>query len=268
MPKLPLLAALLALSGAGAAQTSPSPLTPQRLPHSQGDAFLFPAVNCAPTCPLVIVSHSRGMSAETSLARPHLRRIFETFANAGYAVLVSHDAGTNTWGNDASVAYLAQVREQAVALVPFNGRTYTLGYSMGALPALRAARQNTFPVAGALLLDGTANLENAWRGSDAKRREEIARAHGVAQGDSLPPGADPLAANEDEGRELPLFVAGSLGDQTVPLRLNGLALYARADPAVRRLLLLTGPHLGGSHFGEAVVREMLKFLNANEARLR
>lgn len=205
------------------------------------------------------------MSAETSLSRPHLERMFERFARAGFAVLVSNDAGTRSWGQPASLLYLAQLRERAVQLFAFNGNTYTLGYSMGGLPATLSAYKNVFPVAGVLLLDARVNLLDAWHGSDLTRRAEIARALGVDGHDPLPVGTDPLhdyaAAH---ALALPLFVAGSPDDQTVPFARNGEALFARGAAPDSQLVRLKGPHLGGSHFDGEVVADMLGFLRRVE----
>lgn len=256
-------------------ETPPSPLPPSetRLPHPLGDGYLLRPGECRPTCSLVIVSHSRGMTADVSLTRPHLRRLFEKLVTAGFAVIVSNDGGPNSWGSLAALTHNAELRAKAIEQFPFSGRTYTLGYSMGALPALLSAYRGVFPVAGVAMIDGRVNLLDAWQGSDLSRRKEIAVAHGVAETDPLPVGIDPLNDfTSPEALALPVFVAGSPQDQTAPLRTNGEILMARSTSKESRFVPLTGAHLGASHFGDPVLDgivafyERLEHLERHEAR--
>ena len=234
-----------------------------RLTHPLGDAYLLTPERCEPACPLLIVSHSRGMTAAESLTHPNLARFFGRFVEGGFAVLVSNDAGGDTWGKPAALLYLEQVRARAVRLFAFSGRSYALGYSMGGLPALLSAYKGLFPVAGVLLLDARVNLLNAWQAQDRRRREDIAAALDVSSRAPLPHGADPLHDYPAEN-DLPLFVAGSPQDQTVPFAENGEALFGRSGAREKQLLWLSGPHLGESHFGGRVADEMLAFLNRLE----
>lgn len=205
------------------------------------------------------------MTATESLSRAHLTRMFQKFSRAGVAVLVSDDAGSRTWGEPKALEYLAEVREAAIQEFAFSGNTYTMGYSMGGLPALLVAFKAVFPVSGVLLLDARVNLMDAWQAGDVGRREEIARAYGLATTDPLPFGADPVNDFYDaRTRALPLFVAGSPDDQTVPLRYNGEALLARNTSRETRFHLLSGPHLGASHFADAVTDAMLAFVDRQE----
>ncbi|GMA14299.1 alpha/beta hydrolase (plasmid) [Deinococcus metallilatus] len=261
----------LFLSSAALAASPPPPVTDAALPpvlrftHPLGDAFLLRPASCAPACPLVVVSHSRGMSAELSLTRPHLRSLFARLTEAGYAVLISNDAGPTTWGAPQALTYLADMHARAVRTFPFNGHTYNFGYSMGGLPALLTAYKGVYPVSGVILLDAQVNLLDVWRGSNATFSAEVTASHGLNGQAALPPGRDPYHdfAGQDAA-QLPLLVAGSAEDQVVAFTRNGEALYARSASPESRLLRLTGPHLGASHFGDALVSGMLAFLNRLE----
>lgn len=238
---------------------------PIRLTHPLGDSFLIPPMECRAPCPLVIVSHSRNMKAEDSMTRPHLLKMFERFSRAGMAVLVSGDAGGRSWGDQRALDYVVQLRQMAIQELPQVGNTYTLGYSMGGLPALLSAYRRLFPVSGVLLLDARVNLLDAWHGSDLKRKQEIAQAHGVTLDDPLPFGIDPLNDYRDtDSRRVPLFVAGSPEDQTVLFRHNGEMLFTRTLSRESKLFALSGPHLGASHFGDEVTEAMVNFVSRLE----
>ncbi|WP_216329775.1 alpha/beta hydrolase [Deinococcus aestuarii] len=252
------------------AQPGPEVTLPEalRFPHPLGDAFLFRPAACTPACPLVIVSHSRGMTAEVSLTRPHLRSLYARLLGAGYAVLVSNDAGATTWGAPQALTYLADMRSRAIRTFPFNGRTYNFGYSMGGLPALLTAYLPVYPVSGVILLDAQVNLNDAWKGSNATFRADIGTAHGVSLLAPLPPRRDPAEFfTGPQATQLPVLVAGSPEDQVVSFARNGEALFSRNTSDHSRLVRLTGPHLGGSHFGDALVNEMLTFLGRLEQRV-
>lgn len=241
---------------------------PLRFPHPLGDAFLFRPAACSPACPLVIISHSRGMTSEVSLTRPHLRALYARLLGAGYAVLVSNDAGATTWGAPQVLTYLADMRSRAIRTFPFNGRTYNFGYSMGGLPALLTAFYPVYPVSGVVLLDAEVNLREVWQGSNATFRADIAAAHGLSQGTPLPPRRDPFNDfNTPQAAQVPILVVGSPEDQVVPFARHGEALFARTTSPDSRLVRLGGPHLGGSHFGDALVNEMLAFLNRLEQKV-
>lgn len=265
----PLLVVLLLLSVfAGAARATALPLKGEgivRIAHPLGDSFLLKSDRCVTRCPLVVVSHSRGMTAERSMERPWLREMFGAFNAAGMAVLVSNDAGPKTWGERTVMQYLQEVHARAVYLFPYNGSTYTLGYSMGGLPALLSAYQKVFPVSGVMLIDARVNLLDAWQSWDAPRRQEIALAHGVNERDPLPLGADPLNDySEAEVGHLPVLVVGSAEDDVVPFHRNGELLMQRHRAPESRLVRVSGPHLGASHVGPDVSRELVTFVQRVE----
>lgn len=254
-----------ALANAAPAGPAPAPFEVTRLTDPLGDAFLLRSAKCQPSCPLVVVSHSRGMSAELSLTRPQLRDLFAKLTGAGYSVLVSNDAGATTWGSEEAIAYLAEMRARAIQLFPFNGRTYNFGYSMGGLPALLTAYQGVYPVSGVLLLDAQVNLLDVWHGPNPAFRQEVGAAQRLDEEAPLPAGRDPLHDYAGvTGSDLPLFVAGSSEDQTVSFAHNGEALFALSASPGSRLLRLSGAHLGASHFGDALLSGALAFLNGVE----
>ena len=246
-----------------AAPVSPvaDPAAPIRLPHPLGDAFLLLPTACATTCPLVVVSHSRGMTADLSLTRPHLMALYGRLQNAGYAVLISNDAGPTTWGAPQALTYLGDMHARATRLFPFDGHTFNFGYSMGGLPALLTAYAGVYPVSGVMLLDAQVNLHDAWQGGNATFTADIAAAHGLRPADPLPPGRDPARDYPGAGAALPVLVAGSDADSAVSFARNGVALYTANTSPESRLLRLAGPHLGGTHFGPALIDPMLDFLS-------
>ncbi|SMB90381.1 hypothetical protein [Deinococcus hopiensis] len=247
------------------APTAP-PLLPElpealRFAHPLGEAFLFLPAACAPSCSLVVVSHSRGMTADLSLTRPHLRAIYARLLGAGFAVLVSNDAGPTTWGAPQALTYLAEMRARAIQSFAFSGRTYNFGYSMGGLPALLTAYLPVYPVSGVMLLDAEVNLTDVWTGPNATFRADMSAAYDLPSGAPLPRARDPY--NDfatPEAARLPILVVGSAEDRVVPFARNGEALFARTTSPQSRIVRLTGPHLGGTHFGPALVDEMLAFL--------
>lgn len=240
---------------------------PLRFAHPLGDAFLFTPAACEPGCALVVVSHSRGMTAELSLSRPHLLGIYRRLQAAGYGVLVSNDAGPTTWGAPQALTYLADMHSRATRAFPFNGRTYNFGYSMGGLPALLTASRGVYPVSGVILLDAQVSLQDVWRSGSGNPTfvADIAAAHGLTRGEALPPERDPWTSARSTWAALPLLVAGGAGDTVVSFARNGEALFAQTSAQGSQLLRLEGPHLGGSHFGDALLEPMLAFLGRLES---
>lgn len=266
--RLAALAFSLLFGGALAAPTLPAPLQHEevRIPNVFADAYLLRPFSCPATgCPLVVVTNSRGLSAEAALDRPNLQNIFSELTRARFAVLVSNDAFGRSWGRPEFLKYLDDIHADATKLFDFNGNTYTFGYSMGGVAALASAYKNVFPVAGVVLLDARVNLLDAWQSADAARVREIAEAYGLRTTDPLPVRDDPLHGFKGPREaSLPVFVAGSPDDRTVPFAYNGEALFARTTSRESRLLRLSGPHLGGSHFGPEFTKPMVAFLERLE----
>lgn len=240
---------------------APAPVTEQAIAHPQGESFLFTPASCqVQACPLVVVSHTRGRTAADFRASPFVRRYLDAFLARGFAVLLSNDAGPRTWGGPATLAYLADVHDGATRRLHWNGRTYAFGISMGGLPALRSALGGPYPVSGVALLDAHVSTETALHNaSDPSRQAEVAAAYGLPDlAAPLPPDSDPLALARALP-PLPLFIAGSPDDAAVPFAENGLDLYPHARPEVSRLVVLRGPHLGGSHFAPELVAQLADF---------
>ncbi len=244
----------------------------QRIEHPLGESYLYTPLACAARpCPLIVVSHTRGRTAADFAASPFVKLYSDAFLARGFAVLISNDAGPRTWG--AALGYLGQVHAQVVRRFAWNTRTYAFGLSMGGLAALRSALGGPYPVSGVALLDAHVSLDAALRDpGDASRQNEVAQAYGLANVQTaLPPRSDPLELIHDQP-DLPVLIAGSPDDGAVPFAANGLALFTQSQStqspsAERRLLTLSGPHLGGSHFAPAVVSALADFFAEQERRL-
>jgi hypothetical protein len=240
-----------------------------RIEHPLGESYLYTPVQCAAQpCPLIVVSHTRGRTAADFRLSPFVRLYLDAFLERGFAVLLSSDAGPRTWGNPAALNYLGAVHAQAVRRFAWNRRTYAFGLSMGGLSALRSALIGPYPVFGVALLDAHVSLDAALRDpSDTSRQTEVAQAYGLSGAQAaLPLRSDPLDLIRDHPA-LPVFMAGSPDDTAVPFSANGLALFAELPPTERRLLNLSGPHLGGSHFAPEVVAAFADFFAGQERRV-
>ncbi|ADV66864.1 alpha/beta hydrolase [Deinococcus maricopensis] len=240
-----------------------------RLDRPDGLSFLLVPKACVRdvACPLVVVSHPRGQSAERLHASPYVSQYTLALTNANMAVLLSNDGGPNPWGSPAALAELGALHADSVTHFRFNGRTYAFGLSMGGLMALRSAQRGPYAVSGVILLDGRVDLLGAW-GAPGGRRAEIEAAYGLSGPPT--PDLDPLITAEVQAEaqeRLPLFIIGSHDDRTVPFTENGLRLYLRAaQPATSRLVTLTGAHLGGAHFTADLAREVTAFVQTLERR--
>ncbi len=246
-------------------QSAPAPVVQQVIAHPQGAAYLFTPRACLERpCPLIVISHTRGRTAAEFARSPFVGQFLNAFTARGFAVLFSNDAGPRTWGGPAAQAYLTDVRRSADLRFRSNGHTYAFGISMGGLAALRSALIGNTTVRGVALLDAHVSVATALHdASDATRQAEVAEAYGFEGAlTPVPPGLDPIELIR--ARPLPLFVAGSPQDQTVPFAANGEAIFPYAQPSVSRLLTYSGPHLGGSHFAPSVVTEVAAFFERLE----
>ncbi|MFC4453945.1 alpha/beta hydrolase [Deinococcus sonorensis] len=259
-----LLALLLTLLLAApvAAALSPSVLL-RRLDQPDGPSYLLVPHPCLQQrrCPLMVVSHPRGQSAERLLQSTPFSAYVEALTGADIAVLLSNDGGPTGWGRPAALTRLDELHRESVAQFQYSGHTYAFGVSMGGLTALRSALAGPYPVSGVVLLDAWADLRVAWAVPGSHRRE-LEEAY-VLSG-PMPPTLDPLVLAE-AGPRLPLLVMGSRDDAVVPFMDNGLPLFERAAaPGVSTLVTLHGPHLGGSHFSPALAQRVVQFVTALE----
>lgn len=266
-----LFALLLAAPSFAVSAPSTSPVIPSpevqtfRLDRPDGPSFLLVPSACLRDvhCPLVVVSHPRGQTAEHLSGSPSFASYAAALTREQFAVLFSNDGGPNPWGTPSALEGLAELQARSTGLFQFNGRTYAFGISMGGLMALRSAQQGPYAVSGVVLLDAWADLRGAWA-IPGRHRAEVEEAYAT----SGPPSStlDPMVLAETHPK-LPLFIIGSHDDNAVPFGGNGLRLFDRAaEPGTSQLVTLSGPHLGGSHFAPALAQQVADFLLKLEQR--
>jgi len=234
-----------------------------RLDQPDGPSFLHVPDMCVRDlrCPLIVVSHPRGQTAEHLSSSPAFASYAGALTRNNFAVLFSNDSGLNPWGAPAALASLADLQTRSTELFQFNGRTYAFGVSMGGLMALRSAQQGPYPVSGVIMLDAWADLQGAWA-VPGRHRAEVEEAYGISEAPA--PDLDPMMLAETHPK-LPLLIIGSLDDNAVPFGGNGLRLFDRAaEPGVSQLVMVSGPHLGGSHFAPALAEQVGRFIQEVE----
>ena len=264
-----LFALLVAAPSSAVSASSARPVAPAsgvqtfRLDQPDGPSFLLVPDACLRDlrCPLVVVSHPRGQTAEHLSSSPAFASYAAALTRNNSAVLFSNDGGPNPWGTPAALVSLADLQARSTELFRFNGRTYAFGISMGGLMALRSAQQEPYPVLGVVLLDAWADLQGAWA-MPGRHRVEVEEAYGTSEAPS--PTLDPMVFAETHPK-LPLFIIGSLDDNVVPFVGNGLRLFGRAaETGASQLVMVSGPHLGGSHFAPALAQRVADFLQELE----
>lgn len=249
-----------------AAQDGPGVSRVVRLPDPAGDAILVVPERCArEACPLLVVSHryqgtpDQGINVE---GNPVYARFLERFRRAGYALLLSADAGPETWGNEAALASAARAWEAAGRQFDSSGETFTLGISMGGLPATLLGLHERIPVLGTVLVAGVTSLTSAASHNPALAAS-VLRAYDRPDSSGLPGEHDPQQVVSRALRPVPPVLAiASRADATVPFGPNAkayVAAAARSEPR-SRLLEVTGPHLSGAHFSDAVSDAAIEFL--------
>lgn len=215
-------------------------------------------------CPLVVVSHPRNQSAARLRDSESFRVLIDALLDSHFAVLLSGDGGLTTWGSPSALKEVGQVHAAALKRFSWNGHTYALGLSMGGLMALRSALPGgPYRVSGVALIDAWTDLRVAWSASPA-RRKEISVAYGTQS--EPPPGLDPLMQTF-KAPYLPLFVAASVNDGTVPALTNGERLYPHAALGTSEFVSLTGPHLGGNRFTPDMAQKLVGFYKRLEGRV-
>ena len=253
-----------AVSVPAAVPATPAPKVQTfRLDQPDGPSFLLVPDACLRDlrCPLVVVSHPRGQTAEHLSSSPAFASYAAALTRSNSAVLFSNDSGPNPWGTPAALASLADLQARSTELFRFNGRTYAFGISMGGLMALRSAQQGPYPVFGVVLLDAWTDLQGAWA-MPGRHRVEVEEAYGTSEAPS--PALNPMVLAEIHPK-LPLFIIGSLDDNVVPFVGNGLRLFGRAaETGASQLVMVSGPHLGGSHFVPTLAQRVADFLQELE----
>ena len=254
-----------------AAQDGPSARRVVRLPDPDGDAILVVPERCErEACPLLVVSHRFQGTPEHGINRegnPVYARFLERFQDAGFALLLSADAGPETWGNEAALASASRAWEAAGRLLDFGGETFTLGISMGGLPATLLGLHGRIPVLGTVLVAGVASLTSA-ASHNPTLAASVLRAYGSPDRQGLPEVHDPPLVVARADRPVPPVMAvASRADATVPFGPNSEAYVvaaARSEPR-SRLLEVTGGHLSGAHFSDAVADAAIEFLSGLRA---
>lgn len=273
--RFPFLMALLALGVSPVAGAAAPPRTPTGtlaqpvdwLPLGQPgrESLLRIPDSCTYLpCPLVVVSHPRNQSAARLRDSDTFQVLTDTLLASHFAVLLSGDGGPTTWGSPQALKEVGKVHAAAIKRFAWNGHTYALGISMGGLMALRSALPGSpYRVDGVALIDAWTDLRAAWNTS-LSRRAEISAAYGL-QGEP-PPSLDPLMQTF-KAPYLPLFVAASVSDGTVPALTNGERVYPHAALGSSEFVSLSGPHLGGNRFTRDMAQKLVGFFKRLEDRV-
>lgn len=230
------------------------------LSNPAGDAQLVvPRVCQARACSLVIVSHGRGGLASDGIRHVPFDSLLDAIDAQGFVLLLSSDGGPSTWGNAAALSSIQRTYKAALPHFRHDGRVYTLGISMGALPATLTAYRRTLgiPIKAVTLVAGRVNLQDAVR-SSVSRGKSIADAYGSA----------PLQASDPVndfqhfiGRRTPLMVVVSPQDTVVSSAKNGgrLAHLARSAGANVEMVQVSGQHLTRGYVNAEVGRQIGAF---------
>lgn len=258
--------AFFGLWGTGLAALPPAvPQQPDllQLKSASGSSYLYVPQQCyRQECALVIISHPRDQNADRLLNSPQVAKMVGELLGGPFAVLLSNDAGVNTWGSPQALAEVAQVRQEAVRHFAWSERTYALGLSMGGIMALRSALPGSpYQVNGVALIDAWVDLRQAW-GTSLTRRKEIVKAYGTATAPT--PQVNPLNLFQSQQR-VPVLLFASPDDKIVPMEANAAALR-RALPNSSKLLQLDGPHLGANRFSGNVTTQIRQFFQQLEVR--
>jgi hypothetical protein len=253
-----------------------------------GDAILVVPETCAAgRCDLLVVSHRWGGKPEHALDRnghPTYSAFLERFTNAGFALLLSNDGGLETWGNAAALENASRVWAKARALYSF-GNTFTMGFSMGGLPATLLGLTGRLPVIGTVTVAAQLSLFDAYSSPNLPARSQsVARAYGFQPRVEMSAPAlnhDPVGGlklitasrsirPDPPWRPIPTLAVASRADATVDFTSNSaafVALLSRLELRTR-LYEVTGGHLGADHFAPRVADAAIAFLKALSAHPR
>jgi hypothetical protein len=234
------------------------------IPDSQGAAQLVVPPRCRKArCPLVIVSHGRGGQALDGITHPPFDTLVDAIDVQGYVLLLSNDGGKETWGSPGALAYNRRVYQAALPHFQGDGRVYTLGISMGGLPATLTAYRQTLgvKVRATAIVAGRVNLRDAVRTS-VRRAASVRRAYGAVGLAGYDPVNDFATF---QGRRTPLMTVVSPQDTAVRSAANGvrLAQLARGAGADVRVIGVQGPHLSRGYMNADVGRQIALFFNAH-----
>ena len=244
-----------------------------RIPDPTGDALLVVPPDCSVMrCPLLLVSHSFGSIPEHGIDfvnHAGYAQFLERFSEAGYALLLSSDGGKETWGNVGALENTYRVWNAAISRFDYSGQTFSLGVSMGALPATLLGLTGRIPLEGTIVVAGVLNLPDIYRRSDPVYPRSLTRAYSLPARVSDEQLAfatvphDPIYGTLFFKKlDIPYLAVASKGDGRVTLERNALTFVRQMQPFQQdsRVLEVTGPHLSAAHFSIEVSRTALEFL--------
>lgn len=255
-----------------AGQRKPEHMAVTRVSIASGmDLLAVPDICSYTSCPLLMVSHpfkGRPQDGLDETGHPVYAHFIGQFLEAGYAVLLSSDGGEETWGNTTALDHLVSVSAEATRCFSYNGRTFTLGVSMGALPATLVGLTGRLPVRATALVGGVLSLPSLYQ-SGVTFRDSMARAYGLS-GSRLSADQFGFATVQNSPLEgtsyfahqaIPFLAVGSSSDAWVLASQHSEPFIEsqKALGTASRFLEVTGPHLSASHFSDQVAREIIQF---------
>lgn len=258
-------AGLLAARASGAA----GPPDPIDIPDREGESTLLPAVGAGPR-PLIYMSHRLGGVPAKGRQNEAPWILFGALQNSGWNILRSADAGPETYGNDNALDYCARMFAKTIDQIDWDGRLFSLGISMGALPAQLMTWNDRFdhPVRAISTIAGVADL-SAVHASPAERRERIDAAYGVTENLSFKEasrGHDPLNDFRNFRRnEIPLLAVASRDDTLLPIDVHAEPMVRTSREAGGRseLVRISGDHIGPEHFTPKMAARIIAFFESN-----
>lgn len=234
------------------------------LPDPAGDSQLVvPSACWQRACPLVIVSHGRGGHASDGSTHAPFDAMLDAIDKQGFVLLLSSDGGRETWGSPAALNTLRRAYRAALLQFRHDRRVYTLGISMGGLPATLTAYRRTLglPINAVALVAGRVNLNNAVRTSKSRGRSVAAAYAGAST-----QGHDPVNDfGGFVGTRTPLLVVSSPQDQAVSGVQNGLLLATLAQKvgARTKIIGVMGPHLNRQYVNADIGQQIGAFFKAH-----
>lgn len=235
----------------------------------RGDADLLIPADCSlRKCPLIIVSHGREAKPTNELRSPEFHKLFDVLTKNNYVVLLSEDAGPETWGNDAALNYIMRMFKQAKARFLWNGGVFTIGISMGGLPAILTAYRQTLgiPVKAIALIAGRVNLLDAFVGPK-DRSADIDKAYSTSFYTSKEYAHDPIADFYSYiGNKTPVLAIVSSQDDVVNSKNNGELLVKKSKKlgVESNVYSVEGQHLGSGYLNAEVATKIVSFFEQHK----
>ena len=241
---------------------------PVDIPDREGESTLLPAASHGPR-PLIYMSHRLGGIPAEGHQKDAPWILFGALQRAGWNILRSADAGPDTYGNDKALAYCERMCRQALERIDWDGRLFSLGISMGALPALQMTWKDLFdhPVIAVATIAGATNLSAIHKGPEG-RRERIEKAYAVSgdlRFEQASSGHDPL--NDFQRfccNAIPLLAIASDDDDVLPINTHSgpMVQVSRDSGSPSELFRITGGHIGPEHFTPQIAARIADFFSA------